>query len=267
MKFGYFIFSIGTLFLSNAIFGYAIMHHSSSELPAVDIYVYKVDSAEKAQEKHKKYAKAQGVPDTVINVFDKIKGITAPIAKKLDKETEGLSVVLQEGFELGLSLVNDINKAFKKPITDAITHYFRGEDHAFHKGVPRGNRGRFAEWDTKNNMYAIVTLPNSLIPLHNVPQKIGAHRKSGFAVKSEKIVAPAINSVSSGNPVIVENKDRTNDIVTLNPITPTESEKKLYNVVFRSSYSNEYIDSKDDKRNRDNIKELAKTSGSQAAKL
>lgn len=258
MKHVYFILSVGTLFFSNILSGYGIVHHSSSALPEVDIYVYKVNSPEEAQAKHKKYAKVQGIPDNVLDVFDKITGITAPIAKKIDKETDGISVGLQEGFELAVGALQAISKAFKQPITTALAHYFRGEDHALHKNVPRGNRGRFAEWDTNNTMYAIVTLHDSLIPLHNVPKKINPHMKSGFTVKSENMAAPSVK------PAIVENKE---EAMSIAPLHSSDSEKKLYKVDFRSSYANEYISAEKDKRNRANIKEAAKIDGSKAANL
>lgn len=167
------------------ISGYAIVHNSVSELPEVDIYVYKANSEQDAENKHKDYAKKLGYPTKVVDAFDKVRGFTKPIAEKLEGSTKGWSVVIQQGVDLGVDGLKKINELLADQIKEGVARLYRGKEHAFHPNVPRGNEGRFAEWNTDNIMYAIITLPGSVVPLHPTPEYVGSHGLLGFAVISK----------------------------------------------------------------------------------
>ncbi len=224
-----------TLISTSLISGYAIVHNSASELPMVDIYVYKASSEQDAENKHKDYAKKLGYPAKVVNAFDKVRGFTKPIAQGLDKPTSGWSVVIQQGVDLGVDGLKKINELLADQIKEAVARLYRGSDHAYHKDVPRGNEGRFAEWKNGNTMYAIVTLPGSAVPLHATPEYIAPNGLLGFTVKSEP--------------------------------DKQDPKKKLYKLQFSPYWAEEYEPAELDKRDRNLIREAAKKSGKAAIAL
>lgn len=212
--------------------GYAIVFDKNSAIPYADIYVYKVKSADEAIKKHANYARALKLPESIVEVLEKGRGISATIATAAGPATEGASVFIQKGFYTVVDAGKVGLKIFNKPLNEIIGRAFRGDDHAFHEDVWRGNRGRGAEWATNNEyMYAIVTLPNNLVAL-NDPVLLPKRGVTGFTV------------TASADP---EKKGNT-----------------LYKANFSSSYAGQYIRSEDDKRDKGKAKKLAKESGERA---
>lgn len=226
---------LGLLMLMSASLmqGYAIVFDKDSPIPYVDIYVYKVDSAsaEKALEKHGNFARALGLPQNIIDILEKGRGVSAKVATALGPATDGATVFVQEGFYK----VVDAGKLALKffDINPVIGRIFRGSDHAFHEKVWRGNRGRDAEWATDNPyMYAIVTLPNNLVPLND--------------------------------PVLLPKRGITGFTITASP-DPKNAGNTLYKAVFDPSIGmRQYMSADYDKRMKLRAKVLAATSGERA---
>ncbi|CAN5154752.1 hypothetical protein BH09DEP1_BH09DEP1_2700 [soil metagenome] len=226
------VLGLAALFSGSLLQGYAIVFDKNSVIPYVDIYVYKVNSAEEAIKKHGNYARLLGLPQTVIDVLEKGRGISATIATAAGPATEGASVFIQKGFYGVVDAGKTGIKLFNNPLNDLLGRAFRGDDHAFHEDVWRGNRGRNAEWATNNpSMYAIVTLPNNLVAL--------------------------------GDPVLLPMRGVTGFTVTTSP-DPEKPGNTLYKSQFGSQYASQYIRSEDDKRDKNKAKALAKESGERA---
>lgn len=220
------------LMSGSLLHGYAIVFDKDSVIPYVDIYVYKVNSPEEAIKKHGNYARLLGLPQTVVDVLEKGRGISATIATAAGPATEGASVAIQKGFYTVVDAGKVGLKLFNKPLQEVLGRAFRGDDHAFHEDVWRGNRGRGAEWATNNEyMYAIVTLPNNLVALND--------------------------------PVLLPKRGVTGFTVTATP-DPEKPGNTLYKANFSSRYASQYIRSEDDKRDKKKAKSLAKESGQRA---
>lgn len=153
------------LFSGSLLHGYAIVYDKNSPVPYVDVYTYKVNSVEEAAKKHGNYARLQGLPTKIVEILEKGKGPSEAVATALAAPTEGASVAIHKGVYTVVDAGKVGIKIFDKPITEGLGRLFRGKDDAFHENVWRGNRGRDAEWPTNNTMYAIVTMPNNLLPL------------------------------------------------------------------------------------------------------
>lgn len=221
--------ALGALISGSLLQGYAIVYDKDSPVPKVDIYVYNVGSAEKATKKHVAYGKALGVSEKVIKGLESAKGPIAAIGAAAAAPTGGVSAGLGTGYGVVVSVLKVGMDLFKKPIQKAIAEIFRGEDHAFHENVWRGNRGRSAEWKTEKTMYAIVTMPNNLLPLNeNGPVKLPTRGVTGFTL------------VATGDP------------------------KAPYKAKFDDSLRVQYISAEDDTRNKKEAKKLAETSGQHA---
>ncbi len=216
------------------MYGYAIVHASASAIPAVDIYTYEASSATDAMNKHKSFASKLGVPGDVINIMDKVKGYSAPVAGALKDVTKGKSVMIQKGYEIGVEVLKKANELLGPQIKDLIGRASRGSHDAYHDNVPRGNRGRMAEWSNGKVMYAIVTLPGSVIPINETPEYIRAGGVNQFSIVG----------------------------------TPQNDGTMLYTVVWVPlNQKTEYIRAESDKRNFYQIRELAKQSGAKAAEM
>lgn len=233
------IMMISPLFIAGLINGYAIVHDSGSALPSVNIYLYKSTDPDPkkaiqwAEERHKDFERDLGIPETVIKVSDKVVGITAPISVALAGPTEGVSLIVQQGAEYAVAGAKIAYPFLTKPVAELIGRGARGEKHAFHWDVFRGNRGRNAEWSTDNQMVAFITLPKSIVPIAK-PQIIAPHGILGFTVKSFK------------------DKDG----------------KTEYVVEFGPQYAKEYIPAEQDTRKPiKKYEDLAQTSGAKAAQL
>lgn len=212
--------------------GYAIMFDKNSPVPVIDgkqrpfvnIFVYKANSVEEAKKKHGNYQRLQGLPSKVVEILEKGKGPSEVIAAALAAPTEGGSVAVQKGFYQVVSAGKAGISAFDKPIAEGLGRLFRGDDHALHEQVWRGNRGRGAEWKTDQTMYAIVTLSDNLLAL-NEPVLLPTRGLTGFT------------------------------------LVPTSNKDVPYVAQFAPIYSVQYIRAEDDKRDLKKSKELSKTSG------
>lgn len=223
------VLGLAALVSGSLLQGYAIVYDKDSPVPYVDIYVYKVDSAQKANEKHANYARLLKLPETVIETLEKGRGVSGTIAPKLGSE----AAAVQKGVYQVVDVSKTGLKMFEAQKNEALGRAFRGKDHAFHANVWRGNRGRDAEWKTDNTMYAIVTMPNNLAPL-NEPEWLAPHERAGFTL------------VATGN--------------------PEDPYKAVFGGIFGKyrAISSQYIPAEQDKRNLKVAKELAKTSGEKA---
>ena len=241
--------SLGLLLFSGSqLQGYAIVHGSESILPAVDIYTYQAKNAQDAMRQHKSFALLLSVPDTVVNVLDKIKGVSAPVGLALAVPTEGISVALAEGFGVAVDALKFANSLLGNQIKDGLGRLHRGDSNGYHSNVPRGNRGRFAEWRLDNDVYVVVTLPGSLLPLHegavvsNMPTRKGSRVKNpdhvvGFRVEQSE------ERDENGNP----KRDSKGQ-----PLY-------LYHAIFDQRSTSEYMQAADDKRSyKDNKNEMLK---------
>ena len=215
---------------------YADVHTTKSVVPAVDIYKYYASNEQDAMRMHKDYVKALGIPDNVAQTLDKIKVITKPIAFAAGGASGGVTIALQAGFDIAVDVFQQAQDLFGRQLfNEAIGRAFRGDEHAFHPNVPRGNRGRFAEWNTDRVMYAIVTLPGSLIPLH----KFASREAPGDITNITVVLKDDIQNPGS----------------------------KVYEVSFGGVEKNEFLPAEQDKRNRAHIRDAAKESGLKAANL
>lgn len=177
------------LISGSLLHGYAIVFDKNSPVPVIDgkeypylnIHVYKANSLEEAAKRHGNYARLLGLPNKVVEILEKGKGPSEAIAAALAAPTEGGSVAVQKGFYTVVDAGKAGIKIFDSPIKEGLGRLFRGKDDALHENVWRGNRGRDAEWKTDNTMYAIVTLPNSLLPL-NEPIRLPTRGVTGFTV-------------------------------------------------------------------------------------
>lgn len=221
------------LMSGSLLHGYAIVYDKNSPIPYVDIYVYKVNSVEEAVKKHGNYMRLLGLPKDIIETLEKGRGISATIATAAGPATDGATVFIQKGFygvvsagqkALEIKLVNSV-------LNEVMGRAFRGDDHAFHNDVWRGNRGRGAEWKTNNTMYAVVTLHNNLAML--------------------------------GDPVLLPTRGVTGFTITASP-NPQEPGKTLYKAEFSPAFANQYISAENDKRDKGKAKKLAKESGERA---
>lgn len=224
------LFAIIVLFLNtkNAL-PYAIVHASASALPEVDIYAYKANSAEEAIKLHKDFARYLKIPETTIAMMDKVQAITKPYATSLEATTGGWSIILQEGFEMAVGILKGGQEAFSKPIETALAELKRGDNDAYHPNVPRGNRGRFAEWKAPHDLYIIVTLPGNIMPLNATPKKVG--KSSIMSVK------------------VMETQD------------PNKPGNKVYTTIVSTLQNAEYLAAEKDTRDQGKIRENAKISG------
>ena len=206
--------SIGLVFLPGSLlYGYADVHHSTSELPAVDIYMYQVGSPDDAKKQHKDYAKWAGIPASALDIMDKVRGVTAPAAEALGTATAGVTVAVQAGADLGVPALRTVYEELITPKRwGELWRTKRGNIDALHRNVPKGNKGRGAEWKNNKPMYAIVTLPGTLVPLHERPAYVSAGGILGLAVKSEE--------------------------------DTTDPSKRLYTVDFNPKYNSEYAPAK-----------------------
>ncbi len=161
--------------------GYAIVYDKNSPEAYVDVYTYKVKSAEEAKKKHANYARLQGLPVKVVEILEKGKGASETVALALAAPTEGASVAVQKGFYTVVDAGKTGLKLFDRQVSEALGRAFRSDDHAYHDNVWRGNRGRNAEWKTDNTMYAIVTMRNNLLPL-NEPVLLPTRGITGFTL-------------------------------------------------------------------------------------
>jgi hypothetical protein len=161
--------------------GYAIVFDKNSPVPYVDVYTYKVNSVADATKKHGNYARLQGLPTKVVEILEKGKGPSEAIALALAAPTEGASVAVQKGVYTVVGAGKAGIKLFDRQIAEGLGRAFRGKDDAFHEDVWRGNRGRDAEWKTDSTMYAIVTLPNNLLPLGE-PIQLPTRGVTGFTL-------------------------------------------------------------------------------------
>ncbi|GMU18957.1 MAG: hypothetical protein AMXMBFR12_01490 [Candidatus Babeliales bacterium] len=230
------MFALVALISGSLLHGYAIVYDKDSPVPKVDIYVYNVGSAEKAAKKHAAYGKALGVPAIVIKGLESAKGPIAALGAAAAAPTGGVSAGLGAGYGAVVSVLKVGMDLFSKPIQKAIAEVFRGEDHAFHENVWRGNRGRKAEWKTGRNMYVIVTMPNNLLPL-NEPIEVKSGRTTGFTL------VPTGDARAPYKAQFENDKER----VGLIPIS-----------------TQQYISAEEDKRDLKLSKDLAKTSGQHA---
>lgn len=153
------------LISGSLLHGYAIVYDKNSPVPYVDVYTYKVNSVADAAKKHGNYARLQGLPAKVVEILEKGKGPSEAVAMALAAPTEGASVAVQKGVYTVVGAGKAGIKLFDRQIAEGLGRAFRGKDDAFHENVWRGNRGRDAEWATNNTMYAVVTMPNNLLPL------------------------------------------------------------------------------------------------------
>ena len=226
-----FLKALGLLALTTGslIQGYAIVFDKNSPVPYVDIYTYRVNSVEEAIKKHGNFARLMGLPQTIVDVLEKGRGISATIATAAGPATDGATIFIQKGFYQVVDASKVAMKLFN--VNALLGRIFRGDDHAFHENVWRGNRGRSAEWATNNTMYAIVTLHNNLIPL-NDPELLPTRGVTGFTITQ-----------------------------TPDPEKPGNT---LYKAQFSYQYASQYIGSGDDKRDKSKAKSLAKESGERA---
>lgn len=254
MKFKLHYFAIVPALTSSLVFGYADVHYSKSPLPFIDIYKYKASSPEDAMNKHKRFARSVGLPGQVIDILDKIKGISAPAAAALAAPTGGISVALQEGVSIATDVLREINNLLGKTIKDLIAKAWRGGDHAFHEDVPRGNAGRFAEWKTDNVMYAIVTYPGSLIPLH-----AKAHKEDPHSVTGINIVEIGPDPKDPSKKLFEARFDGGRSQLTQDPNTGAMLMRAPSGV-----FAREYLPVYQDFRNKNSIRALATSSGEAA---
>ena len=213
--------------------GYAIVHGSGSVLPAVDIYAYKANSAADAMKQHKAYALRLSVPDTIVDLLDKAKGVSMPIGVVLAGPTVGFSMAFAGGLNLTAETLKLANEVFGSQIKEALARLHRGETNAFHPDVPRGNRGRFAEWETGDVYYVIVTLHDSLVPLHEgaVLANVGSKEvKTAFGTTT--IPARVIGFEITQTPQTDKNGNQT----------------MLYQAVFSDTAAREYMNARADQR-------------------
>lgn len=220
------VLGLAALFSGSLLHGYAIVFDKNSPIPYVDIYVYKVNSVADAAKKHGNYARLQGLPTKIVEILEKGKGPSEAVAMALAAATEGGSVAVQKGFYSVVDAGKAGIKIFDKPLAEGLGRLFRGKDDAFHEDVWRGNRGRSAEWPTNNTMYAIVTMPNNLLPLAE-PIQLPTRGVTGFTI------------VSTGDA------------------------KAPYKVQW-TNHMGQYISAEADKRDKKKAKALAKTSGQAA---
>lgn len=162
------------------LFGYRISYDKDSVVPKVKIWMRPASSATDALKKHLSLQFKSGIPDTVVDIAQKIKGISAPAGNFLNAPTKGWSVKIAKGVQYTADALQKINSMFGSNIKDIIGRIDRGSDEAYHK-VVRGNRGRDGEWAVNKDMYAIVTLPDSYVPL-NEPYLVRARTNVGFIV-------------------------------------------------------------------------------------
>ena len=239
--------SIGLLlFAGPLLHGYAIVHGSGSVLPAVDIYAYKAKDAADAMRQHKAYALTLSVPGAVADVLDKAKGVSAPIGAALAGPTEGFSIAVAQGFDITAKVLIEANKMFGTQIQDILGRAHRGDTNAFHSNVPRGNRGRFAEWETGDVYYVIVTLHDNLVPLHEgaVLANVGSKEvKNPFTKQTITLPARVIGFEIKQTPQRDKNGNQT----------------MLYQAVFNDGARREYISARADERTfKDNKAEMLK---------
>lgn len=238
------VLALSFLIVGSLIEGYALIHHSRSSIPALDFYTYKVDKAsnfeegaKQAMKKHKAYAKGLGVPDKVINIFDKVTGFTSPIATALGPATGEISVLIQEGAELGVKVTKKLNELIpqdlKSKIIGGIMH---DKDDDIWKNVPRGNRGRFAEKHSQSLVYAIPAIPGTLVPIRDKAFRIPTNGRMGFIIDTTQTTDPD-----------------TGKVVTLYTARATEGLGEQ-----------EYKSKESDTRDQGKIRELAKISGARA---
>ena len=218
------------------VHAYADVHTTRSNVPAVDIYKYYASNESDAMRMHKNYVRALGLPDNVVDILDKVKVVSKPVAAATSGMTSGMSLAVQQGFSITVDVLKQANDMFGATLlNEAIGRAFRGDAHAFHPNVPRGNRGRFAEWNTDHIMYAIVTMPGSLVPLHAYAQR----------------EAPGDITIIT---VTVKND-------------PAEPTNKVYEASFGGTGQSEFLPAEQDKRDRAQIRSAAKESGVKAATL
>lgn len=175
--------SIGLL--SSAAYPYAIMHGKDSAIPAINIYVFTKPNG------FKNYLISRGIPDIVMDVAQKAAGIAVPVGAALAVPTEGISIVVASGIVTGVGAAKAINEVLKKtPYPDEFYRWKLID--AFHKNVPRGNRGRGAEWNWASiqeqtglergaSMYVVVTDPVSNLPLYQ--GKVATDGRLGIIIK------------------------------------------------------------------------------------
>ncbi len=230
--------------------GYAIVHGSSSALPAVDIYAYKAKDANDAMKQHKAYALKLDIPGKVVDLLDKAKGVSMPIGIALAGPTAGFSMAFAGGFNLTAETLKLANQVFGSQIKEILARLDRGDTNAFHSNVPRGNGGRFAEWKTGDVYYVIVTLHDNLVPLHEgaVLASVGSKKlRSGFS--GQEITLP-------GNVIGFE--------VRTSP-DPKNPGNQIYQAVFSDGAAREFIQADVDERSYKNNKaemlKRAKVSG------
>lgn len=224
-----FLKALGLLALMSVslLHGYAIVFDKNSPVPYVDVYTYKVNSVADAAKKHGNYARLQGLPTKVVEILEKGKGPSEAIAMALAVPTEGGSVAVQKGVYTVVDAGKAGIKIFDKPIAEGLGRLFRGKDDAFHEDVWRGNSGRGAEWKTDNTMYAVVTMPNNLLPL-----------------------AEPIHLPTGG--------------VTGFTLVPTSDPKVPYKAEWNPTLKRQYVSAETDTRDKKKAKALAKESGVRA---
>jgi len=233
---------------ASLINGYAILHNSYSKIPYVDIYVWRADSAQRAKQLMDDFASKLNVPQQIIDVLDAANGVSGPVAAALGPATSGASVAVKEGFSKGVEVTKAAYGALGSTISDLIGKVYRGKDDAFHANVPRGNKGRFAEWKNPAVMYAIVTVPGTLIPLHAEPQRLDAGAVLAVTVNDMPDPAKPGNMIyraSFDYPLLA--RPQKIGGFTINP-------------------TGEYIPAEQDTRNLNQVRELAKESGAAALK-
>lgn len=203
------------LMLICPLLAYRISNDKDSVIPTVDIYMRPAKDAADALKKHLSLISKAGIPDTVVNIAQMVKGVSVPAGNLLNAPTKGVSIKVAKGVEYTADALKKVNDMFNPSIRDIIGRIDRGKDEAYHHNVVRGNRGRDAEWGVNKDMYAIVTLPDSYIPL-NQPYLIPARSNVGFIVKETPdpempgnvILSADFNSASARQGIPSENDTR-----------------------------------------------------------
>lgn len=210
------------------LLAYRISHDKNSQVVDVDLYVRPAKDAAEALKKHMSLITKTGIPDTVVNVSQIIKKVSVPAGKLLSGPTNGMSVKIASGVGFTADALKKINDMFNPNIKDIIGRIDRGKDEAYHNNVVRGNRGRDAEWAVNKDMYVIVTLPGSYVPISE-PYLVRSRGIAGFTVKA--VPDPEI----PGNVILTAD---------FNPMSAAQG-----------------IPAEDDTRDKKKMRELAKESG------
>ncbi len=197
------------------ILAYRISHDKNSNVVGADLYVRPAKDNADALRKHMSLITKTGIPDTVVNVSQIIKKVSVPVGNLLSGPTNGMSVKIASGVGFTAEALKKINDMFNPSIKDIIGRIDRGKDEAYHSNVVRGNRGRDAEWAVNKDMYVIVTLPGSYVPISE-PYLVRSHGIAGFIVRAvpdpeipgNVILTADFNPTSAAQGIPAENDTR-----------------------------------------------------------